>query len=561
MTVESTTAPERRLAPRLAAIWHREWLIVALLILLAAAVRVWLSSAARVVWGDEPFYLWLGRNWLTGQGYSFTGYSDVHHAPLYPLLTGLFYLLTHDMALSSRLCYILFGAALGLPIYAIARELYDRRAGVIALLLLAFYPALTASVLYWGTLTEPPYYFFIYTGLYAALLALRQKWAPWSYLAAGMCFALAYLTRPEAIAHLLIIGVVLAFIPLLERRLFTRRALVGLALYGLGFALFFFPYAYYTFQHTGSWMVSEKAGVTFITCIGLSSGDTAAFDLATWGLDGTGLEVFFFSRESYNVSMLDYILAFPAEFAQLVYRNVITFFTSLVSLRLFPFFLLPFVTLALWREAWSKERAKGELLLLASLLPVAGFLIFFIQDRYIATLLPTLILWLAVGLRDVGDWLAETWRNLRQRGLAPWWRATLLALPVAAALVICLALLPRTLANVTSSGSFRQAHRTVGEWLGKGLAAPETVIMSRYPALAFHAGAKWVPTPNAEWQDILPYARHKGVDLFIVDERETTELRPQLDFLVRLENLPPELEVLRVDESEPERLVVFRVKE
>jgi len=87
------------------------------------------------------------------------------------------------------------------------------------------------------------------------------------------------------------------------------------------------------------------------------------------------------------------------------------------------------------------------------------------------------------------------------------------------------------------------------------------VIMARYPALAFHAGAKWVPTPNAEWADILPYARHKGVDLFIVDERETTELRPQLDFLVRLENLPSELEVVRVDESEPERLVVFRVKE
>ncbi len=540
---------------------RREWLIVALLILLAAAVRFWLSSADRVVWGDEPFYLWLGRNWLTGQGYSFTGYSDVHHTPAYPLLTGLLYLVTQDMALSSRICYILFGAALGLPIYGIARELYDRRAGIIALLLLAIYPALTAGVLYWGTLTEPPYYLFIYCGLYAALLALRGKRAPWSYLAAGLCFALAYLTRPEAIAHLLIVGAVLALVPLLERRLLARKALVGLALYALGFALFFLPYAYYVHLHTGSWMVSEKAGVTFITCIGLSQGDTVAFDQATWGLDGTGLEVFFFSRESYNVSMLDYILAYPREFAGLVYRNVITFFTSLISFRLFPFLLLPFVSLALFREAWSKERAKGELLLLASLLPVAGFLIFFIQDRYIATLLPTLILWLAVGLRDAGDWLAGTWQNLRQTALSPRWRGLLASLPAAAILLFCALLLPRTIATVTSTGSFRQAHRTVGEWLGKGVATSETVIMSRYPALAFHAGARWVPTPNAAWEEILPYARHKGVDLFIVDERETAELRPQLDHLVRLEGLPPELEVVRVDESEPERLVVFRIKE
>ena len=62
----------------------------------AALVRlVALLEPQRIVWGDEPFYLWLGRNWLTGRGYSFTGYSDVHHTPMYPLLSGLFYLLTH----------------------------------------------------------------------------------------------------------------------------------------------------------------------------------------------------------------------------------------------------------------------------------------------------------------------------------------------------------------------------------------------------------------------------------------------------------------------------------
>ena len=104
-----------------------------------------------------------------------------------------------------------------------------------------------------------------------------------------MAFALAYLTRPEAIAYVAVAGVILALVQLWERRLWSRHALTGLALYALGFLALFVPYAYYTYQHTGAWMISQKAGVTFITCIGLSAGDVGAFDRATWGLDNTGL--------------------------------------------------------------------------------------------------------------------------------------------------------------------------------------------------------------------------------------------------------------------------------
>ena len=536
---------------------RREWLTMAGLLAASLLIRYLLSGIERVVWGDEPFYLWLGRNWLTGRGYSFTGYSDVHHTPLYPLLTGLFYLLTRDMALSSRICYILFGAALGLPIYGIAREMYDRRAGYVTLALLALYPPLTAAVLRWGTLTEPPYYLFVYGGLYMALLALRRN-AAWQYVLAGLCFALAYLTRPEAIAYVAVVGIVLAFVRLCERRLLAKETIVGLLLYGAAFALLFLPYAYYTAQHTGYWMVSEKAGVTFVTGIGLSQGDTAAFDRGTWGLDTTGLEVFFFSHESYNVSMLDYIRQYPRQFLGMVHQNAAKFLSSLISFRLFPYFLLPSLGLALFGRAWYKDRAKGELLLAASLTPVLAFLIFFIQDRYIATLLPTLLIWLGLGLRDSGDWLANTASNLSERFMRGLWPKSLQAVPVAAVLLFSLAMTPKTLAN-TSQGSFRSAHRQAGEWLAEHGAASEEVVMSRYPAIAFHADTRWVPTPNAEFDEIMPYARHKGADYMVVDERETHALRPQLGFLVAAKDVPLELELMHVIESEGETLVIYRI--
>lgn len=526
-----------------------------------ALVRlVALLQPQRIVWGDEPFYLWLGRNWLTGQGYSFTGYSDVHHTPAYPLLSGVFYLLTRNLELASDICYLLFGVLLLIPVYVLAKEMYRREVGYISVALLAIYPAVATAPLFWGTLTEPPYYFFVYSGLLMTLLAMRRERA-WFYALAGVCFGLAYLTRPEAIAYLAIGGGILALVKLGEKRLFERATLVGLSLYVVGFLLFFMPYAYYVYRETGSWMVSEKAGVTFVTCLGLSEGDTGAFDSATWGLDSTGCEVFFFSRESYDVSMIDVIRAYPAEFMQLLVRNVRRFVGSLLSTRLFSFYLLPLMGLAFFKTAWNKARVKGELLLLASMTPVAVFLLFFIQDRYIATLLPVLVIWLGLGAYELGVWLKGTVENLLGDRLLKLGnlRKALLAIPTMALILFFAVLQPRIIQQYTNIGSFRPEHKTVGLWL-RDNASRDSVVMSRYPAIAFYADTRWEPTPNAEYAQVLDYARFNRVDYFVLDEGETHDLRPQLAFLLDEGTVPPELELIHVDHSARGKLIIFELQ-
>jgi hypothetical protein len=121
-----------------------------------------------------------------------------------------------------------------------------------------------------------------------------------------------------------------------------------------------------------------------------------------------------------------------------------------------------------------------------------------------------------------------------------------------------------SLANVmedTARGSFRFAHKSVGLWMNEaGLTTQDTVIMARYPAVAFYADARWEPTPNAAWPDVLRYARHVGADYFVLDGREVEKLRPQLAFLMDETQIPPELERVHVDTSEGERLLVFRIK-
>jgi hypothetical protein len=581
----------------------RAWMILLAIWLFALLLRLGLSQLPRVVWGDEPFYLWLGRNWVTGRGFAFVGQgeslaADVHHGPLFPMMAGVLYLVLGNLELASELLYALFGSLLVLPVYGMGRLLADDGdpdagvgLGLAAAALTAVLPALTAATLHWGTMTEPIYMFFVYLGLWAAL----RTWSPaaqpdsspaaWLYALAGVSFGLAYLTRPEAIGYVALTGVVMVVLHLWRgwsrASARVRGFWLKLGLYGLGFALCFLPYAYYVRQQTGAWMVSQKVGVAYLTGIGLAYGDTGAFDRSTWGLDSTGLETFFFSAESHTLSMAELILADPGTFVRVLVLNVQRFVQVLIDWTLLPYALLPVVGLGLFARGWSRRRTIQESYLILSMAPVLSFILFFIQARYIVAVMPVFMLWAARGLIHLGDWLMETVAGLGASP-GPRWRWALNAAPVVAVVAVLFLAHPRVLGEVTSVGSVRLEHRTVGEQLAplvqSGPDGENTVIMARYPAIAFHAGARWVPTPNASWAEVLVYARHKGVDYWAIDERELP-LRPQFGDLMTAERLPPELEVVisttssnagwaplgmwpsRASGPVGERLVVYRLSE
>ena len=209
-----------------------------------------------------------------------------------------------------------------------------------------------------------------------------------------------------------------------------------------------------------------------------------------------------------------------------------------------------------------------ELYLLVSWLPVLAFVMFFIQARYIVALLPVFILWVALGLSELSDWLVGTlvalrlpsdqvsegdywhmpafWRAFcRDRCRWRWWSSGLLALH------------PLVVKEVTNVGSVRMEHRVVGEALHDQVTR-DTVLMSRYPAIAFHADTRWVPTPNASWPEVLTYARHKGVHYFAIDQREL-RYRPQLANLVTGDQTPAQLERVYRTVVDGERMIVYRL--
>lgn len=532
-------------------LWFLLAIVLASLILRVAVVRV-----DRIVRWDEPDYLIAGRNLFTGKGYAVTTRPEVHYAPLFPVVTGLLYPLTHNMKLNSDIAFVLFGTLTLLPFYWLARRLFGARIGFMATTFLTLFPALTPAVIFWGTMLEPLYLFLLYAALCAVWLAWEKKSLA-AHVSAGALFGLAYLTKPEAIVYLVLMFALLIVGNLWRRSLLNRRTVASILGGVLSFALVISPYIAFLYRHTGRILITGKLGVTYVAGQGAVDRDPGLYDRALSRLDEAGEEIIWFSEDRFKYSIADEIRADPQGFVRRVWKNMNTFETVLFARNVFPFYLLLFVALAWFGSPWNRERTVKELFLIAAVLPVLIFLPFHIELRYFAPLLPVLLLWLANGIQAMADWLSGT---SEQWGVAGRQRTPLaLGLSVLLSSLILayfLALQPRVLrdglANMNTRG------REAGLWL-KANSPADSLVMSRDPEVVFYAERLWAASPNEDYARFIAYVRKREAHYLVVDEREVTVIRPQLSFLLNEGAPPPELQHAYTAHDHSGKTIVYRV--
>ena len=522
---------------------RNEYLTVWGIVIMALAVRLFLVLwADRAIRWDEPDYLTLARNLATGQGFTVAGYSELHYAPLFPLAARLFYRLLGSLEMASNAVYVLAGAALIWPFFALVRRLFGARGALAASLLVALCPALNASVLYWGTMTEPLYLLCVFSGLWFAWVA-AEKGRLLPAVAAGASFGLAYLTRPEGSFYAIFGAAALVVGIFIRRQARTRKAWLMLGGYVLAVFLVALPYLVYVHGQTGQWMVSGKLGVTYDIGRAVLARDPAEYDRVTASLDSTGREILWYSSERFERDLAAELAASPAQALRRVWDNFRLLLDAWFSLTLFPTLLLVFVGVAWFAQPWNRRRAVAELYWAAALIPVlAAFLPFHMEIRFFAPALPIALAWVGRGALATGDWAAGTAQALLGgRRLASWLRRALVALPTLAIALAFVVLTFMALGEGRRSTDF--GHRDAGLWLKRH--APEgSVVMARDLAIALYADLDWVPSPRAEMPEFVQYARARGVDYVVVDEREVTVIRPHMQALLYAETAPPEFRLL-----------------
>ena len=128
---------------------RRELVYLATSIAIAAFLRLLAVGLRHNYLGfDESMFIVLGKNMLSGKGYTLNGLPNATFPFGMPLAAGVFCKLTGNARWSVNLATLVFGSLTILPVYLIARELWGRLCAVTASLLYAGFPALIFLVPY-----------------------------------------------------------------------------------------------------------------------------------------------------------------------------------------------------------------------------------------------------------------------------------------------------------------------------------------------------------------------------------------------------------------------------
>jgi 4-amino-4-deoxy-L-arabinose transferase-like glycosyltransferase len=342
-----------------------------------------------VIYNDSTVYIAAAKGILEGR------WVETIVPPLYPALMVMVNFLTNDLELAGILVSFVFGSFLFVPVFYLAKELYDARTGMIAALLATVLPCF---VKYSGAvLTESIYYFLVAAIVLTALKAQKTGRLRWTALF-GVATAMGYLTKPEAVGFLIVfVTWALLFPPITGPRPVLRRIVVAIVAI-LCFAALSSPYMLLLRKELGHWELSKKVSVS------VGSEDAEATDFA--------VERASISR---RVSFSSWV-KHPISFAKVAISGVfISFYKFQVALN--PLLFL----LAVWGFTRRREGNypwNQNLFLIAFIFFFFAFVFphFKMSARYSSQMIPTALPWTAYGFVHISDWFTR-FEATRRRAL------------------------------------------------------------------------------------------------------------------------------------------------
>ncbi len=481
------------------------------------------------VGNDEAVYLLSGKNFLSGNGYTFPlGEPQLHHPPLFPIITGIIDFFIGNLEVSSMVSYIIFGTFLIIPVYLLAREIYGEKVACISSLLLCVLPAVSVKIPFWCSMAEPPTIFFLYWGLYFAFVALKCNTLR-AYSLSAAFFALTSLTRPDGFVYFLTIGLFLFFYQIFKK--FPLNKVIPLfGWYVIVFILINLPYSLFIHKHTGTWNISPK-----ITTAIISYGPEFLYLPSGGVFDDPQIH-------SQKTSVLAFILESPTRIIIRILKNIrYLWFVHIPNV--FPFYLFLFVGVWLSNIRWKRDFIIKELFLVIAIIPILGYTLSWVDDRFCVFILPVLLIITANGAYHIFQNIPSLKKGL------------LIIITLMLLFQCCDYLLDRCRYETQQGNKCKQ----VGKWITNNL--PRTsIIMSITPRYAFYANtSRWCRIPFEEYSKIIDFAKSKAVTILILD-KDTICYRPQLRFIFENDTIiEPDLLLLNTQVIQGEKISIFKI--
>ncbi len=478
---------------------------LALTILIALAIRLYLSLTSFCIAGDGVAYLAMAREFAAGApGKALASVFS----PLYPWIIAIAYRLIPDWELAGSLVSAILGTAAVATVYLMTREAFERDDLAIgAAVLVAIHPDLTAYSA--SVRTEAGFVFLLTAAVWLLIAGLKRRRSAIAG-AAGMVGGLAYLYRTEAIGLMLFaVGFVLAG-SLWWRRWSFKWAVVAAAAFTAGFLVVASPYLIYLRETTGHWSVGRE--LTAAMMYGMGEG---APNPLQW------------QRLGYSTSVSPFapIIANPRLYLDKVAGD---FFASLYGfIQALGALLTVLLVVGIWRRgrALLNNFAEAMLALLTAFY-IAGFSFSYTGARFMVHLIPFTFGWVMLGLETA----TEAFRRL----LAS---SRFARIPQSApALALALLLLPQTLWPI---GYDMRGVRYAGEEIARRSAGKPAGVVARDGRFAYYAGASFILMPVAAVPDLCGWLQSRSDASYLAlgnrDERrfDITSATPCVSFIHR----------------------------
>jgi hypothetical protein len=466
--------------------------------------------------GEGVEYTRIAENLLAGRGYVgiFANGTQLNFPPLYPVLIALVSLVLPSAEIAARVVNVLFGAALIIPVFKIADELYGRRAAIVATIVVTFHPVLLVGSA--STFSEVSYLTLLLSAVFWLVRWITTQRAR-NAAFAGAFFGLAYLVRPEAFllaGEFTVLGLVAALL-VKERRALLLR---GAAVLPLAFAVVASPNVIFLTRATGKLRLEAKGTLAYEWGRRINQG--MSYQEAVKGIGEDLSEQGVFMRPNRDVingasyTTREY-LAFVM---RAVRRNVGTIDRTIVDEKaLGSPLLFGLIVLALFRTGWGKQRLLMDGVLLITTGTVIAVLgtVQEIWFRYFFSLLGIFAIWMAKGACDVGDWAAATAGSMtgdeRRRQL----------IRTAATGLSIVAVLGLAWSRIRDVGQFSEAACAecvnAGRWLAKQSSAHKWV-MAGEDRVAYYAGADLMYLPYARSDLAIRYVAKRHPDYIVLED-------------------------------------------
>jgi 4-amino-4-deoxy-L-arabinose transferase-like glycosyltransferase len=521
------------ISPPVDTLLQKRWVeltFVGILFFLALFIRLSILKYYRMpLTGDAAIYGKIAWGIKTGHGLH---WWSVVWSPFYPFLISLFSIFSGNLESAAYSVSIVLGSLTVLPLFYLAKKIFDYRIAYLASVLVVFFPALV--VISTVPLSEATYTFFLLITLLCGWLFISKR----SYLYAvlfGILSGICYLTRPE---FLVAFGFMLLVFLVSELRKKSEKKNRTFAWFGLaviGFLILALPYINFMHSQTGHWILSGKTAHNILKQEAYSRGEDymqqrKAFAEVLDGLTPAG-EVkgkVLLGKES----MFEFVTS-PYFFSDY-------FRSALGGIESISLFLLIFLILALFyvfsrkvdKEGWEKR-----VFLLSAFTPILTMPIFFVPaGRLVEPYSPLLILLSVAGILNLRNLLAKSIksiglpRNLSIGGL------------VILALVFLFSVFSWAKANrmaedygntIQDAKLEAEEFKKLGLWADRILPRDAVVMFLTGDSFFVYCNRVTYSTPFAPFDGIVEFAKKNKIDYLVVSLGKEASWRDDLAFLLK----------------------------